>query len=161
MLSLLLTLGGFCGCLQDKSLDRYAYVSAIGFDRGENLPYKFTCMLHRVDYESGDRRLAGTEIITSEGNSLFEAINTLSASLPLQLSFVRTVLLVAEHSLLYDGTFLEQLIHTALPSLFIRYNANMFVSLSSAEQVLRGLHTKLDPGLAKIQEEEIMPAKGS
>lgn len=152
ILSVLLLSVGFCGCLQDKGIDQYAYVSAIGFDRGEKLPYKFTCMLHRVDFESGERRLAGTEIITAEGSSLFEAINTLSASLPLQLSFVRTVLLVAEHSLLYDGAFLEQLINTALPSLFIRYNANMFVSLSSAEQVLRGLHTELDPGLAKMQE---------
>lgn len=153
MLSMLLLFSAcFSGCLQDTGIDQYAYVTAIGFDRGEHLPYKFSCMLHRVDYESGERRLAGTELVSSEGSSIFEAINTLSASLPLQLSFVRTVLLVAEHSLLSDGTFLRQLIDTALPSLFIRYNASMYVSLCSAEQVLRGLHTELDPGLVKMQE---------
>lgn len=153
MLAALLALCAcFSGCLRDTGIDQYAYVSAIGFDRGEKLPYKYTCMLHRIDYQSGQSRLAGAEIVTAEGSSLFEAINTLSASLPLQLSFVRTVLLVAEHSLLSDDTFLRQLINTALPSLFIRYNASLFVSLSSAEQVLRGLHTELDPGLVKMQE---------
>lgn len=154
-LSLLLVAALLCsmtGCLQNKGLDQYTYVMGIGFDRGEKLPYRFTCMLQKIDYESSEQKLSGLDIVTAEGNNLFEAINTLSASLPLQLSFVRTVLIVVEKSLLTEDAFLEQLINTALSSLMIRYNADLFVSLCPAEEALRGLESDLDPGGVKIQE---------
>lgn len=139
------------GCLKKDGLDHYAYVVALGFDPGEHLPYRYTFLLQQLDYGSSEQKLSGLNTVSAEGSNLFEAINTLAASMPLRLSFVRTVLLVFERSLLTDGRFLAEFMQSSFPTLGLRFGASVLVSLCPADMALEGMETDLDPGAVKLQ----------
>ncbi|MEG1524007.1 MAG: Ger(x)C family spore germination C-terminal domain-containing protein [Clostridia bacterium] len=140
------------GCLEAHSLDQYGYVMGIGFDKGEVLPYRITLMLQNMQMGSDEQKNGGFTLIDAECRNLFEAIETLSGSLPFQLDFARTALLVIESSLLQEEGGLERLLDLSLHHLLIRYNANVFVSLSSAYDAMGGLQNELDPNLSKMQQ---------
>ena len=127
------------GCLQKDGLDHYAYVVALGFDPGEHLPYRYTFLLQQLDYGSSEQKLSGLNTVSAEGSNLFEAINTLAASMPLRISFVRTVLLVFERSLLTDGRFLAEFMQSSFPTLGLRFGASVLVSLCPADMALEGM----------------------
>lgn len=151
-LLLLFTLLPSAGCMNAHSLDRYGYVLAIGFDEGETLPLRVTLVLQNTLSESGDSQTnSGFTLVTAECRSLFEAIETVSASLPFQLDLARTAFIVVSAKLAQRDGGVSELLNMSLSRLHIRYNANLFISVGDAHDALAGLSNKLDPSLSKIQ----------
>ena len=151
LLALTLTLLS-TGCLNAISLDRYGYVLAIGFDRGETLPYRITLMLQNTLSESEDSQTSGGfTLVDAECRNLFEAIETLSGSLPYALDLSRAVLVVIASPLARDAGGIENVLDFAMTRLHIRSNANLFIAVSSAHDALAGLSNELDPNLSRMQ----------
>ena len=140
------------GCMNAHSLDRYGYVLAIGFDEGETMPLRITLMLQNTMSEGTDSQTnSGFTLVTAECRGLFEAIETLSASLPFQLDLARTAFIVVSATLAQRDGGVPELLNMSLSRLHIRYNANLFISVDDAHDVLSGLSNKLDPSLSKMQ----------
>lgn len=147
----LLILSQSAGCLRGESLDRYGYVMGLGVDLGETLPYKLTLMLQKQDVSSDAQKNGGFALVTAECRSLFEAIETISSSLPYQLDFARMALMVLSQDVASDPKAMEGIFDISLPRLRIRYNIHLFVSLPSAYETLKGFENELDPNLSKMQ----------
>lgn len=151
MLCILVTLFTSSGCMNAHSLDRYAYVLAIGFDKGETLPYKVTLMLQNMQAGSDNQKSDGFTLVSAECRNLYEAIETLSGGMPLQIDCARTHLMVISAELAQQDDILTELINMSFARLRIRSNVNLFLSLSSAYDALDGFKNKLDPNLGKMQ----------
>lgn len=147
-LALLLPLNG---CLNGRSLDQFGYVIGLGFESGDTEPYRVTLMLQKTNLENNAQSGGGFTLVTAECRNLFEAIDTVSAKLPYLLDFSRVMLLIVEDRLLYEEGVLDRLMNISYAKLHIRYNVNLFVSLGSAEETMRGLENELDPNLSRLQ----------
>lgn len=144
-------LTGCTGCLAARSLERYGYVLAIGFDRGEQLPYSVALLLERTQTESESQNNGGFLAVKAECRTLLEGIETLSAGLPLATNTSRTGMIVVSVALLNDAAFLHSLAALPYSRLYIRYNTSLFASLSPAYDTLAGLSNELDPNLSRIE----------
>lgn len=140
------------GCLEGQSLDRYGYVIAIAYDLGEQLDYKITFMLQKPAKGESEQSSGSFVLVTAECNNLFEAIQTLSSSLPFELNFARTSFMVFSHPLLYTrGDVLDTQLDLSFAKLRIRYNIQLFVSLTSAKDALNGLENEFYSSVTKLQ----------
>lgn len=150
LLSLCLVFGS--GCMNAHSLDRYGYVLGIGFDEGETLPYRITLVLQKTLSESSDSQTnSGFTLVEAECRNLFEAIETLSGSLPFQLDLARTALIVISAKLAMRDGGVSEVLNMSMARLHIRYNVNLFISVGDAHDAMAGLSNELDPSLNKIQ----------
>lgn len=138
------------GCLEGHSLERYGYVDAIGFDKGETLDYKITFVLQMVDVESNASKSAGFKLVSAECGSIFEAIDTVTSQLPYRLNFARTSLFLLSDELAMQDGAIEKIMNAMISKLQIRYNASVFISLGSAHDALSGFENKFDPNISKI-----------
>lgn len=140
------------GCLRSQTLDESEYVLAIGFDAGDAFAYRFSFAVQRINAESSEPRAEGFTLLTAEADTLFAAIETVCASLPHELSFARTTMMVFDAALLEREGSLEDLLSAAMEQLLIRYNASVFVSLDGAKEALEGLTGDgAEPSLDKLQ----------
>lgn len=156
LLAVLLLVALLCctsaGCMSAHSLDRYGYVLGIGFDEGKTLPLRITLVLQNTMSEGSDSQTnSGFTLVDAECRTLFEAIETLSGSLPFQLDLARTAFIVVSAKLAMREGGVPKLLNMSLSRLHIRYNVNLFVSVSDAYDALAGLSNELDPSLTKIQ----------
>lgn len=147
------------GCLKAHSLDRYGYVIAIGFDPGEKLPYKITLLLQNMHMEEGSQTSAGFTLVSAECHSLFEAIDTLSANLPFALDFSRTMVMTFAMELVQKEGTLEELLSASFSDLYIRYNANIYVALTTAAEVYKGMENEMEPNQSKAMINHILYSK--
>ncbi len=138
------------GCLNAQSLERYGYVLAIGFDKGEQLPYSVTLLIQKTQTSSESQNNSGFLLIKAECNSLLDGIETLSAALPLQIDLSRTAMIVVEIELLLEPGQTQTLFDLPFSRLHIRYNTALFASISPAYDTLEGLSNELDPNVSRI-----------
>ena len=138
------------GCLSAQSLERYGYVLAIGFDRGEQLPYSVTLLIQKTQTDSESQNNSGFLLVKAECNNLLEGIATLSAGLPLQVNLSRTAMIVVEIGLLMEQGQTQAIFDLPFSRLYIRYNTALFASISPAYDMLEGLSNELDPNPSRI-----------
>ena len=141
------------GCLKTNTVDESGYVLAIGFDPGETFAYRVSFAVQKISTGSSEPSTDGFMLFSAEAENLFQAIETVSANAPYQLSFVRTAMLFFDQKLLEDAGRLSSIMNTAMERLRIRYNANVFVALDGAKKVLEGLNSQESPqSIDKLQE---------
>lgn len=141
------------GCLKTNTVDESGYVLAIGFDPGETFAYRVSFAVQKISTGSSEPSTDGFMLFSAEAENLFQAIETVSANAPYQLSFVRTAMLIFDQKLLEDAGRLSSIMNTAMERLRIRYNANVFVALDGAKKVLEGLNSQESPqSIDKLQE---------
>ena len=102
LLALMLPTLFLAGCLKSQTLDESEYVLAIAFDPGETFTYRFSFAVQRINTEASEPRADGFFILSAEAETLFAAIETVSASLSHELSFARTTMMI------FDATLLER-----------------------------------------------------
>lgn len=143
---------GLCctGCLEAVSLERYGYVLAIGFDKGEILPYNVTLLMQKTQSDSESQNSSGFLVAQTECENLLDGIDTISAGLPLQVDFARTAMLVIQTDLLLDPAMSEDIFELPMARLMIRFNVELFASIGKAYDTLEGLSNELDPNLSRI-----------
>ena len=143
---------GQAGCLRSQSVDESGYVLAIGFDEGDLFDYRISFAVQKIGMESNEPKTEGFSLHTAEAETLYEAIETLTGSLPHQLSFARTTMIILDLALIQERGRLADLLNTAMERLLIRYNASVFVALDGANAVLEGLvNSDLKLSLDKLQ----------
>lgn len=152
LLALMLPTLFLAGCLKSQTLDESEYVLAIAFDPGETFTYRFSFAVQRINTEASEPRADGFFILSAEAETLFAAIETVSASLSHELSFARTTMMIFDASLLERDGCLADLLDSAMEQLLIRYNANVYVSVDGALEALEGLSGEdAQPGIDKLQ----------
>lgn len=137
------------GCLQGAPLDSFCYVLDIGMERGDNLPYRFVFLLNQ-DKEKGDDSQGSVTLIEAEEQSLFDAIESLSGSLPAQLSFERTTLMAFSKELAEAGE-ISALLDAALGRLKIRHNIRVIIVEEDMPRTLWGLVSEDDPSMNRLK----------
>jgi len=161
MLCLLFLLPQY-GCIRSNTADQNGYVLAIGFDPGNTLRYRFSFAVQKINMDSAQPSTDGFSILTAEGDTLFQAIETASSSSPYRLSFVRTTMLLFDQTLLEKDGTLSELLNSAMEQLLIRYNADVLVALDGAQAVLEGLSAKENKqSIDKLQEHFLSFAKSA
>ena len=93
---------GQVGCLRSQSVDESGYVLAIGFDEGDLFDYRISFAVQKIGMESNEPKTEGFSLHTAEAETLYEAIETLTGSLPHQLSFARTTMIILDLALTLD-----------------------------------------------------------
>lgn len=152
LLALMLPALFLAGCLKSQTLDESEYVLAIAFDPGETFAYRFSFAVQRINTEASEPRADGFFILSAEAETLFAAIETVSASLSHELSFARTTMMIFDATLLERDGCLADLLDSAMEQLLIRYNANVYVSVDGALAALEGLSGEdAQPGIDKLQ----------
>lgn len=150
-LILALSIASICsGCLTADSPEHFGYVLAIGFDRGEKLPYSISFLVQKTKTDSESQNNSGFLLVKAECRTLLEAAETLSGSLPLEINFARAALIVVELSLLTSPGSITELLDVPVSRLRIRYNALVLASVSPAYDTLEGLSNELDPNIGRI-----------
>ena len=140
------------GCLKNMSLDEYCYVLDIGVERGERLPYNFVFLLNQDtgSSESSSEGKGELTVISAEARSIYEAIETLSASLTTRLSFEKATLLAFTRELAEKGEILS-LTDLALGKLKIRQNIRIIIVENDMKAVFQGLISKEDPSMSRLK----------
>ncbi len=77
------------GCLGAVQADDYIYVVGIGFDKGSQYRFNVTFLVQKDVSGSEQTSTGGAEIISAEGDTLFDAITVLSAGVPFRINFSR------------------------------------------------------------------------
>ncbi len=149
------------GCLQAHSVDQYGYVLAIGFDVGKTLPYEITLVLQKSEQTGDSQKSVSYDTVSAECRSLFEAIETVTGNLPFQLDFARARLLGFSREIAQQEGAMEKLLDISFAELRFRYNANLFISFSTAKEALESLKSGFDPSLSKIQKDLVNHSRES
>lgn len=140
-----------CGCVGGLSIDQYSYVIDIGIEKGERLPYLVTLMVNTPSSQPDSEGNSGSfTVITAEGRSLFEAIETLAASQPNELNFGRTTLMMFSREFAQDDMIMESM-DIALGKLRIRQNIRVIIAEGDIKSVFEGFASSSDPSTNKLK----------
>ena len=138
----------FCGCMQSKNIDEYAYVLNVGVERGTTMPYLVTALVS-VPGGTEDTKVENV-VISAEARSFSEAYETLNTAYPSRLSFARASLLAIGEDLAKDGAqtaFLD--FAFGKPDLWP--NLRVVVVKPPVRGVFEGWISEADPSLRKIK----------
>ena len=142
---------GAAGCLKPVSLEDYGYVISVGVDKGKEKKYYISLMLQRESSgQNSSESEGGVIVLASEGNDIFDAVNTIENNIPYMLNFSRVNFLFfsrasAEEGMLYD--FFE----IPLDTLRIRASAIVVITEGDVSEFIGGLAANNDANITKLQ----------
>ena len=140
------------GCLNPISLDNYGYVVTIGADKGKEEKYEVILELQRERSNEGSENEGGSIILSSEGNTLFEAINRISYRTAYPLNFTRTHVFIFGEELAREG-MIEDFFKLSFDKLRIRQSAIVMIVQCTLREYLGGLAANNNPNLTKFQDD--------
>ncbi len=135
-------------CLGTLGVADGAYVLAVGFARGDTLAYRVSVLCALPEGGKDEGATLHTEVLSAEARTLFEAIETLNAGLPLRLGFARTALLLVSEPLLEDGA-LPALLDFSLGALDVASDVRVIAARGDMEALLNGIVSEADPAFTK------------
>ena len=134
---LILNLLLLSGCYEALNINYQAYPLAVGIDRGEEKLYRGTFVIES-SAGGGDSSGIETQILTSEGDTLFEIKSALESALPGVLNFSHTRYLVFSEEVARSETM--AIVLTDAPRfLELRGTHILLIAKDSAERFLTGL----------------------
>ena len=83
--AILLALLSFCGCLSKGDAAHHIYVLSFGVESGDTFAYRIVLLAAMPKAGSEEGATLSTEVLAAEARTLFEAIETLNAGLPMTL----------------------------------------------------------------------------
>ena len=101
--AILLALLSFCGCLSKGDAAHHIYVLSFGVESGDTFAYRIVLLAAMPKAGSEEGATLSTEVLAAEARTLFEAIETLNAGLPMTLRFSRTALILLSEPLAREG----------------------------------------------------------
>ncbi|MDF2674165.1 MAG: hypothetical protein K0R09_2433 [Clostridiales bacterium] len=135
------------GCWDRKELEEFAYVSAIGIDKGKNGMVKVTYQIPNTEAQSGSSDVqsnrAASEIITltAPGHITARDLATASVSRKINFSHLRVIILSEDVARTSDT---YKFIFGSLREREFRRNTYVLVSRENAEDFIRGNNPKLE-----------------
>ncbi|MBQ9949742.1 MAG: hypothetical protein IJO93_03350 [Clostridia bacterium] len=149
-----------CSCLGAVSLEKYGYVLTIGLDTGKRYKYSISFLMENEVEESEQKTASKINIITAEGDNIYDAIYIAESGLPYRLNFSRTNYIVISYEIAANDEIME-LFSTSWAMLKLRTSANMIVANATASEFIEGLNysssvnaTKLESNLIDFYENE-------
>ena len=139
------------GCLNPVSLDKYGYVMTVGVDEGKDKKYEIVLVLQRESSGESVTDEGGAIILSDEGDTIFEAVNTLYQRLSYELNFSRTHLFVFGKVIAKSGG-MEEFFSISLDKLRIRQSAMVMVCACGVKDFLGGRGSNNEANLTKVQE---------
>lgn len=149
LLSLLLLVGSV-GCMQSLSIGDYAYVLNIGVAEGETMPFS-VCFLVAMP-EGGKATDASTtlKLLSAEARTVYEAIETLNATLSRRLNFSRVFAVFVQEKLAKEDRMME-FFDFPLGKLDLWLNLRVLIAKDDVRSVLEGVVSESDPSLGKLK----------
>lgn len=141
---------GSAGCLGAVQADDYIYVVGIGFDRGSQYRFNVTFLVQKDVSGSEQESAGGAEIISAEGDTLFDAITVLSAGVPFRINFARVNTFFFGEEIARRGS-IKELASVTFNALKIRQSVKLMVCLGTAQRLMQGLCLKDVPNITKLQ----------
>ena len=139
------------GCLNPVSLDKYGYVMTVGVDEGKDKKYEIVLVLQRESSGESVTDEGGAIILSDEGDTIFEAVNTLYQRLSYELNFSRTHLFVFGKVIAKSGG-MEEFFSISLDKLRTRQSAMVIVCDCGVKDFLGGRGSNNEANLTKVQE---------
>ncbi|MBR0425116.1 MAG: hypothetical protein IJK01_03230 [Clostridia bacterium] len=146
--AILLALLSFCGCLSKGDAAHHIYVLSFGVESGDTFAYRIVLLAAMPKAGSEEGATLSTEVLAAEARTLFEAIETLNAGLPMTLRFSRTALILLSEPLAREGE-IERLLDFSLGALDIHSNVHVMVAGSDLKTLYEGLQNDADPSFTK------------
>lgn len=143
LLCLLLT-----GCLSRGDVADNTYVLSFGIERGDTFAYRIVLLAAMPEAGAEEGASMKTEVLSAEARTLFEAIETVNAGLPLTLRFSRTSLILLSEPLAREGE-IKELLDFSLGALDIHSNVRIMVADGPLRDVYEGLKSDADPSFSK------------
>ena len=138
------------GCLGAVQADDYIYVVGIGFDKGSQYRFNVTFLVQKDVSGSEQTSTGGAEIISAEGDTLFDAITVLSAGVPFRINFSRANTFFFGEEVARSGS-IKELSNITFNALKIRQSAKLMVCLGTAQRLMQGLCLEDVPNITKLQ----------
>ncbi|MBR0081332.1 MAG: hypothetical protein IJP98_01180 [Clostridia bacterium] len=136
------------GCLSKGDVSEYAFVLCIGFERGDTFAYRIVLLIAMPKAGEEDGATLSTSVCAAEARTLYEAVETLNAGLPLRLRFSRTSLLLIAESLLEDGE-IDRLMDFSLGALDIHSNVRVMATRGRMQELFEAMQSDADPSFSK------------
>lgn len=136
------------GCLSTVDVGDCIYVLSFGIERGETYAYRIVLLAALPEAGSEEGATLKTEVLSAEARTLFEAIETLNAGLPLTLRFSRTGLILLSEPLAREGA-LKEILDFSLGALDISWNVRIMVASGALSELYEGVQSDADPAFSK------------
>ena len=122
----------------------------IGFDKGSQYRFNVTFLVQKDVSGSEQTSTGGAEIISAEGDTLFDAITVLSAGVPFRINFSRVNTFFFGEEVARSGR-IKELSNITFNALKIRQSAKLMVCLGTAQRLMQGLCLEDVPNITKLQ----------
>lgn len=139
----------FSGCLNAVQADSYTYVVAVGFDRGKQYKYEISMLLQTEKGGDSQTATGGGEVISAEGDTLFDVVTTIHAGGPYRLNFSRVNTIVMQEELARRGEF-QSLADVAFNSIKMRRSVKLVTTTCEAKSFLQGLCQPNSQNMTKL-----------
>ncbi len=146
-LALCLNMGGCLGAVQ---ADDYIYVVGIGVDKGSQYRFNITLLVQKEVSGTEQASTGGAEIISAEGDTVFDAITVLSVGVPFRINFSRMNTFFFGEEVARGGS-IKELAGVTFNALNIRQSVKLMVCLGTAQRLMQGLCMKDVPNITKLQ----------
>lgn len=142
----------FCasGCMKAVPLDEYAYVIAVGLDKGIIKPFKVSFLVQKEGGGENGQDNAGAKVMSAEGATLSEALQSVQLGFPNALNLSRVTLFAVSDELARDGV-MEKCLSIALNSYHMRRSVKLMTIQRSAYEYFNGLNIESEPNVTKLQ----------
>lgn len=138
------------GCMKAVPLDEYAYVIAVGLDKGIIQPFKVSFLVQKEGSGEDGQQNAGAEVMSAEGATLSEALQSVQLGFPNSLNLSRVTLFAISDELARDGV-MERCLSIALNSYHMRRSVKLMTVQGNACDYFSGLNTQSEPNVTKLQ----------
>ena len=127
-----------CGCVRINEVDSKSFVTAIGFDKGENYNLRFTFVFTSPSKETAENGKNNDETIVVEAPSLYSAIEQINNFKSQIIVLTHTQTLIFSEELAKEG--LSEHIYSLVRSNYFRPNTYLCVTDKSSMEFLEKIN---------------------
>lgn len=127
-----------CGCVRINEVDSKSFVTAIGFDKGENYNLRFTFVFTSPSKETAKNGKNNDETIVIEAPSLYSAIEQINNFKSQVIALTHTQTLIFSEELAREG--LSEYIYMLVRSNYFRPNTYLCVTDKSSMELLEKIN---------------------
>jgi len=148
-------------CYDSREVDEFAYVVAMGIDKGEGQAWKLTIQIPTMEKSAGTSGEDGSsegegqhgeyEVASVDAPSFFAAVQMLNASVPRKLNFFHTKMIAISEELAKSGE-IGEMIAPIVRTRQIRRIAHIVVCKGSAEEFIKENKPVIGKNLSKTME---------
>lgn len=139
-----------CSCLGATSLEKYGYVLTMGIDEGKVYKYNVSFLLESQVSESEQNSGSNINVVSAEGDNMYETIYAAETGLPYRLNFSRTNYIVVGYDIAANGE-MPDFFSTSWSMLKVRTSANLIVANCTATEFMEGLNYTSEVNITKLE----------